>query len=116
MWDWLAKTGCRLKSTWPGWRFLKDKPGFEEAVAYRCFACQEDYNRENELFIDGRKIGACMHCPIDFIGDGSFGYCTSHDSIFLLWSNSEYDEERKQLAAKIRDLPWRENTKKGENK
>lgn len=103
LWGWLAETGSKNKYAWPGWDALEDMPYRSVAIAINrlCFACQEGNDRDNYL-------NKCSHCPLDF-GLG-YGNCHGEGSLYDKWiyCGDNRIKTLKKLAAKIRDLPWRE--------
>ena len=92
LWDWLAKTGKR-KADWPGWNNIG-------LALNRCFACEYCKND-------------CFRCPINWSEDEDRdwsdmnAYCEQNSSPYFEWIATSVTEERKRLAAIIRDLPWR---------
>lgn len=103
LWGWLAETGSKNKAAWPGWEALEDMPHryVARAIHCRCFACQEGHDRD-------KNLEECSNCPLDF-GCG-YGSCQSPGSLYDQWDYCLDNRIKtlKKLAAKIRDLPWRE--------
>ena len=90
LWDELARTGEEQKQ--PAFHRV-----FGEDIkmpADCCFACQE---------CDERGGDVCTECPLT---PNIKGNCL--DGLFDRWCDANDREERKRLAALIRDLPWRE--------
>lgn len=104
LWDYLTQTGTPIKSFVPIIMEFRPVNG--------CFACVEaglEYEETNEEYAIRKH---CMaHCPIDWtpfaeITD-AYTPCETPGTPYAQWWNSEDPEERKQLAAVVRDLPWR---------
>jgi hypothetical protein len=94
LWDWLAETdGNELyKHTWPGWA------EYDRKACNGCFACEIVKIRES----------GCWCCPIKWPEEL---ICAEDRSIYDMWYCEEDPAERKRLAERIRDLPWREKEK-----
>jgi hypothetical protein len=89
LWDELARTGGGNKLT--AYRHIF---GVNTLVPVDyCFACQECNDRGDERH--------CTECPLS-----PDDPCL--DGLFDEWCDADTPEERKRLAAIIRDLPWRE--------
>lgn len=89
LWDWLAKTGDKKKNA-PIW---EKNGGYIDSLQIRdkCFCCQwvEDNNLE------------CEDCPIDLDCGG-----LRREVLYSKWADAvPYSEEKKRLAAEIRDMP-----------
>ena len=95
LWDKLAKTGSLDKDGTFNRLFPDEKDSAADEAA--CFACKEADERDT-------GDGACNHCPIDW-GDGM---CLDQGSLYRNWRHTGLAKERKAIAAKIRDLPWKE--------
>jgi hypothetical protein len=86
LWDELARTGSMNKSgTFYKLFTISRQSGY-------CWACED--------------CGcACSLCPIDW---GNGAWCLDEDTLYDQWCEATEDiEDRKLLAAQIRDLPWR---------
>ena len=95
LWDELARTGSDDKETAFD-TFFPDAP--DVARAYACFACQESSDRDS--------ISDCIKgCPIQWASPNG---CCRDGSEYKQWDEAVTPDERKRLAAIIRDLPWRE--------
>jgi hypothetical protein len=92
LWDELARTGEPSKSKAFNAVFGKDVPRPSDY----CFACQECSER-------GCLVG-CDECPL--AKEPRKKSCL--DGLFDKWCDAIGPEERKRLAAQIRDLPWKE--------
>lgn len=93
LWDELSRTGDWQKSETFDKLFPEAKiPNF---IAYRmsCWACEEA--KED-----------CTKCPLSWREDSEG--CMKENTLFTQWRESTNREERKILAALIRDLPWKE--------
>jgi hypothetical protein len=92
LWDTLHKTGSDDKD-----KVFSDLfPEVFIGVAYdnSCWACNA-------------CLFQCEHCPIDWgTGRGRVSCCVEN-TLYMKWDLSESKDERKLLAAQIRDLPWR---------
>lgn len=99
LWDWLAKTGGEFGFMWPEWAYVEAMYG---SVLNHCFACEVTPGRKvahtGEIC---ESIRDCEYCPLAWERGEHCG--TLLDS----WQNEESTEERKALAAQIRDLPWK---------
>ena len=99
LWDELASTGSRDKQE----AFAKLFPDVTDGHAYdaACFACAEDAERMSWAYPNNTV--ACTLCPIADEGrrDCAYGY-------YDKWCSARTSWGRKRLAAKIRDLPWKE--------
>lgn len=93
LWDWLAKTGGK-KLECPYW---ERNGGTWESVDGFCFACEIDSRIGNSN---------CDSCPI--VWPGRYCMANGHIGLFNQWKFALTLEDRKALAAQIRDLPWRE--------
>ena len=91
LWDELARTGNRSKISAFDHVFGEDVP----APSEYCFACQENDSRRDD--------DRCDSCPLTS-KDGEL--CL--DGLFDAWCDATDPEERKRLAAIIRDLEWKE--------
>lgn len=91
LWDELARTGEKDKASVFD-KLFPDPTNF--AWVYSCYACEE-------------SGGVCQNCPIEWVSDKQ-GECCRKGSIYEKWMHSESSDERKRLAAIIRDLPWKE--------
>jgi hypothetical protein len=99
LWDELARTGSDDK--YGTYDRLFPNNGTTEADAAACFACQEVSDRQKK----GKKTRSCIKmCPIQWKGKGCLGFGAEYKR----WTLCDDPEERKHLAAIIRDLPWRE--------
>ena len=91
LWGWLAKTGGDNKLHWHRWMHNGgDIPMSPES----CFACT--------FAVTEYGYRDCKRCPLRWTD----GRCLSMHSEYVLWVNSYPSEERKRLAALIRDMPW----------
>jgi hypothetical protein len=106
LWDKLAKTGAgpKEKDDIFGQLFPDCDPN-SSAACNSCWACQEDEDKADDCT-------ACLRCPIEWAAptdEPLIGTrCCVKRSPFIIWSHSEDIDQRKRLAAQIRDLPWRE--------
>jgi hypothetical protein len=110
MWDWLARNPEREKDSWPGW------DNFTEFARMLCFACEEAGDRWGEP----ESPEKCDYCPLEWPPDmndsceeGSlyFCWCDLGDH-YKFYPEEEYVlAERAEIAAQIRDLPWKGKTK-----
>jgi hypothetical protein len=82
LWGWLAKTGGRDKQRWPGWA------GYSGPAKNHCFAC---------------AMGSCLACPVEWPGGG----CSGDNGLYSRWAQARTLEFRRELAARMRDLPWK---------
>jgi len=92
LYDWCRDHPELDEVYWPGWEAVKT----EHPVAYRnaSFACEE---------ADKISLGTCIRCPIDWKKYN----CCDEGSLYREWL-AEIDQQiRSELAAQIRDLPWR---------
>ena len=92
LWGWLALTGGKYKRYWPKW---KENGGKYPEVIKLCFACK----------MAGEGGGHCDDCPIEWPG----GKCENDDysGLYEEWCYTQSKARRKELAAQIRDLPWK---------
>lgn len=100
LWDELARTGSRDKED--TFERLFPEIGFCEASDTCCFACQELYDRYGEE-------RDCKDCPIVWGNSSdmkSNKICIREE--YGKWIFTDDPDDRKRLAAIIRDLPWRE--------
>ena len=95
LWGWLAETGEEGKFAWPEW----EKYGIAKN---RCFLCE--FTQPDD--VEDRK-NACENCPCVWPNTDT-NYFPCEISLYTAWQNAETTEERKALAAQIRDLPARE--------
>lgn len=90
LWGWLAENPMKDKLDWPGWERY-------DAALNDCFLCEYTSN----------KFSKCEHCPVWFkengFDRGTVPYCLG--GLFYRWEVATNLEERKRLAALIRDLP-----------
>jgi len=91
LWNELARTGGGSKIVAFHRVFGVDEP----APSEYCFACQECNERGDKK--------RCSECPLTPNLDTS---CL--DGLFNAWCDAYDPDERKRLAALIRDLPWKE--------
>lgn len=99
LWDDLARTGSDDKHG--AYDRLFPNNGTTEADTAACFACQEASDRQKK----GKRTRSCIKmCPIQWKGKGCLGFGAEYE----LWTLCNDPDERKRLAAIIRDLPWRE--------
>jgi hypothetical protein len=107
MWGWLAETGNKSKRNWPGFNQIKSQPSNE------CFACEYvekvagDYNY---------SLDRCrLFCPIDWGSTEKGSVCEGEGSPYLEWwincIKGGNIKQRREWAAKIRDLPWKDKSK-----
>lgn len=93
LWDELARTGV-----WTGEkpvvfdRLFPNCDANSDAACNACWACEE-------------CGGNCELCPIDWVEEGD---CCDLPSPYKRWKQQSDPDQRKLLAAQIRDLPWRE--------
>ena len=80
LWDFLARTGRSYKP-------------FIQGIRHSCYACE--YCKQD-----------CEVCPI--FGPTTYSGCSEvkYHSLYHQWTQCQDIEERKILAAAIRDLPW----------
>ena len=93
LWNELAVTGAKSKIIAFHRVFGKDVP----VPAEHCFACQENDSKRDD--------DRCNSCPLT---DENTASCL--DGLFDAWCDATDPEERKRLAAIIRDLEWKERT------
>jgi hypothetical protein len=96
LWNWLANHPERAKTDWPTWKL------FDRPVRYFCFACEmaERYECLKRMI--------CDLCPLEWPGGQ---ICRKGGGIYARWCTvPSTPEETANLAAQIRDLPWRERT------
>jgi len=95
LWDWLAETGSDIKAAWPGWA------EYDRMAMSYCFVCE----------CHRTYVGPChVRCPA--VWPGGAGCCETagnDDGVFELWRAERNINARRELAAQIRDLPWRED-------
>ena len=94
LWNWLAETGSDVKLNWPGWENYNTTP------RACCFACE----------IAKQKAGMdyyCGSCPLVWPGDDENCNKEDEDGLWYQWSIENDTARRKELAAQIRDLPWK---------
>jgi hypothetical protein len=96
LWDELAKTGRDDKDV-VFYALFPDAP--DVARRYSCFACQESCDRNGGVVCCEEK------CPIQWANPEG---CFEKDSEFGQWQEATTPDERKRLAAIIRDLKWKE--------
>lgn len=90
LWDFLARTGCIYKP-------------LIQKVTVSCYACEYAMSKIKDT---DRPIFRCKYCPI--WGPASPAECNlkEYNSLYYQWTQCEDLEERKSLAAQIRDLPF----------
>jgi hypothetical protein len=98
LWDELARTGSNNKHTTFN-QLFPELVGQGGGYGSSCFACVEDDDR-----CTSDDDCGCEYCPIT--DDGN----TCADGFFSEWCRAKTKDERKRLAAIIRDLPWKEKT------
>ena len=91
LWGWLAENPMKKKEDWPGWT---SNGGEHIPNGHYCFCC-----------VIGHDDVKC-NCPLEWPNGAR---CTN--SYYLNWSFGSGGEERKRLAALIRDLPVKEEKK-----
>ncbi len=94
LWGWLAETGTEHKSEYIGFTNREDR------ILNYCHFCE---------FAGIIRAGAdsrinCDVCP----GGWTDEHCEADESEYLLWCDAETPEERKEIAAQIRDIPIRD--------
>lgn len=120
LWEWLAQTGCEEKDYWPGW---KEQGGEHPECENDCFACEYAKQKSGKLH-SGVKSGFCTKCPIvwakgmldaeyDDIGCHGCSIDASVRAEYDRWCDFDGDEPdvvaaRKEIAAQIRDIAWKE--------
>lgn len=108
MWGWLAETGKRNKGDWPEFKEINPP-------ANTCFACAYADKVLNEKSCDW-NVSRCQYCPIDWGSNPKQTcFCEGIGSPYLTWWINSIKggspQERKRLAAIIRDLPWKDKSK-----
>lgn len=93
LWNALAQTGSRNKVYTFNRLFPSEKLLNSKAYQMSCWACAES----------GED---CSRCPLTWGEDGED--CMDEGTLYYKWIQAEGVEERKVLAALIRDLPWKE--------
>ena len=108
LWGWLAETGSQFKQDWPRW--TTNGGNISRVSIGDCFCCEYDMAVGN-----GGQVAVCSMCPIAWGDPDETEYAVGmeecpcqmvSDSPFRVWENATDIEERKRLAAIIRDLPW----------
>ena len=92
LWDWLSKNPNSFKTDWPGW----NNGEFEEVENQQyCFACAMSPD--------------CDRCIIKWPGKDCCDIKPGDEKgLYNVWENSKNKKERAKLAARIRDLPVKE--------
>jgi hypothetical protein len=102
LWGWAAETGGR-KEDWPEWEY---NGGEQPEIMSDCFCCE---------YVQCFGDNLCESCPIkwtdpehalEIIEDDLCPCQEAYDSPFRAWEAAEDIEQRKRLAAIIRDMPW----------
>ncbi len=120
LWNYLAESGGKRKP------FLHSADGNE--VLNSCWCCQLTYDIGGQPKYRDRPVSVCKLCPIDWNGDGTYydyacelepedevgGDIIDYYTAYAEWRErgltvpwSAGPEHRKEVAARIRDLPWR---------
>ncbi|MFB3926756.1 MAG: hypothetical protein ACE14T_11950 [Syntrophales bacterium] len=86
LWNWLAETGSRGKDDWPRWDFNGGDMSDIESLCFACEFCNDE----------------CGNCPIEWGGNDCM-----QGGLYVEWLHAD-EKKRTELAAQIRDLPWRE--------
>ena len=102
LWNWLAVTGEVSEKLWPGWA------DYDRRAVDSCFACEQAIDN------------MCRNCPL--LTPDKKTLCDRSDffkgyGLYIKWrAQTNFNDERaiarrKDLAAQIRDLPWKEKEK-----
>lgn len=104
LWGWLAENPMKEKRAWPGWERY-------DAALNDCFLCEYVLKSQKN---DSNGLSSCDYCPVEFdaiegYSKGTIGYCLG--GLFRRWIQTSESKERSRIAASIRDLPEKVESK-----
>jgi hypothetical protein len=92
LWGWLAENPMKEKQDWPEWK----QYGYASRYCFCCEIGQDFLNHKCD-------------CPLDWGNNNK--YCCCEASFYEEWKHATKPEERSRLAALIRDLPEKVESK-----